>query len=318
MPTPSVVVVGSFVQDMFFETASFPRPGQSVIGKFRTAPGGKGFNQAVAAARAGADTGFIGALGRDEFGSAARAFLDQERVASRCVIKTSHASGTAVVVIDSTGQNQIVVALGANDALQPEEIPAEWLEGARVLVGQLEVSPPTTFDALSRARANRATTILNPAPMREDFDPAMLAQVDILVPNESEFAALVRSLPGLGGCSVREDDIAQLPAAKLQSLCRKLGPGLIVVTLGERGCFLSQPDRGLAIPALPGVRAIDTTGAGDAFVGALGAAYLEFDGDAERAVRFANAAGGLSVQRPGAAPSMPRRSDIDAALGPGP
>lgn len=314
MPTPPVVVVGSFVQDLFFETPAFPRPGQSVVGKFRTAPGGKGFNQAVAAARAGAQTGFIGALGRDGFGDGARAFLAAERIVSCCVEKPNHTSGTAVVVIDASGQNQIIVALGANNALQAGEMPADWLTGAKIVVSQLEILLSTAGEALRVARAHGVLTVLNPAPMRAEFDPSILAQVDILVPNETEFAALVNRLPRCERAGFREEELLTLPTAELHSLCRALGPRLVLVTLGARGCCLSLPDRALALPALAGVSAVDTTGAGDAFVGAFAAAYLEFDGDAERAARFANVAAGLSVQRPGAAPSMPYRAEIDAAL----
>ena len=314
MPSPPVVVIGSFVQDLFFETPAFPRPGQSVVGTFRTAPGGKGFNQAIAAARAGARTGFVGALGRDDFGAGARAFLAAEGVEFHGIEAANQSSGTAVVMVDASGQNQIIVSLGANESLAGGDFPNPWLAGATIVVSQLEICLPVAAEALRRAHAYGATTILNPAPMRAEFDPAMLAQVDILVPNESEFAALVNRAAGAGGAGIEEDVLITLPTAELQSLCRKLGPRLVLVTLGERGCLLSCPDRAVALPALAGVQAVDTTGAGDAFIGAFAAAYLEFDGDAERAARFANTVAGLSIQRPGAAPAMPRRLEIDAAI----
>jgi ribokinase len=314
MPTPPVVVVGSFVQDLFFETPAFPRPGQSVVGKFRTAPGGKGFNQAVAAARSGAKTGFIGAVGRDVFGAGARAFLDAEGIAGHFLEKTGHATGTAVVVVNAAGQNQIVVALGANNAIEAGDIPVPWLTGAKIVVSQLEIFLPAAREALHLARSAGAVTILNPAPMRADWDPAMLAEADILVPNETEFAALVNLLPSFRRTDFGEHELATLLPAEFQALCRGMGPSLVLVTLGARGCFLSLPDRAIALPALPDVVAVDTTGAGDAFVGAFAAAYLEFRGDAARAARFANAAAALSVTRPGAAPSVARRPEIDAVL----
>ncbi len=246
----------------FSRRRNFRGPGQSVIGKFRTAPGGKGFNQAVAAARAGAETGFIGALGGDAFGSGARAFLAAEGIAFHGVEKAGEASGTAVVVVDASGQNQIVVALGANQALQPEEIPGAWLTGAEVVVGQLEIFLPAAQEALRVARAAGAVTILNPAPMRSDFDRAILAQVEILIPNETEFAALVNLLPAFDRTDFREDELTLLPVEDLHALCRRLGPSIILVTLGARGCFLSLPDRAVAIPGVENVVAVDTTGAG--------------------------------------------------------
>ncbi len=217
-------------------------------------------------------------------------------------------------MIDGSGQNQIIVSLGANESLEAGDLPNPWLAGAKIVVSQLEICLPVAAEALRRARANGAITILNPAPMRAEFDPAMLALVDILIPNETEFAALVNRTAAAGGTVFHEDAVGALSVAELQSLCRQLGPRLVLVTLGERGCFLSLPDRAVALPALAGVQAVDTTGAGDAFIGAFAAAYLEFGGDAERAASFANTAAGLSVQRPGAAPAMPRRPEIDAAL----
>ncbi len=314
MPSPPIVVVGSFVQDLFFETPTFPRPGQSVIGKFRTAQGGKGFNQAVAASRAGAKTGFIGALGSDGFGAGARALLRAEGIVSHCVEKRDQATGTAVVMVDASGQNQIIVALGANASLQSEDIPVAWLTDAKVVVSQLEVFLPSACEALRVAKSAGAVTVLNPAPMRSDFDPAVLAHCEVIVPNESEFAALVNLLPAFDRIDFSERELTTLTTADFHALCRRLGPGVVLVTLGARGCFLSLPERAVAIPALPDLVAVDTTGAGDAFVGAFAAGYLEFGGDCERAARFANAAAGLSVMRPGAAPSVAHRSEIDAVL----
>jgi ribokinase len=150
--------------------------------------------------------------------------------------------------------------------------------------------------------------------MHSDLAPSILALADILVPNESEFAALVNLLPACGRSDFTEQELATLSPTEFQSLCRRMGPPLVLVTLGTRGCFLSLPDRAVAIPAYSNIVAVDTTGAGDAFVGAFAAAYLEFNRDAERAARFANAAAAISVTRPGAAPSLARRSEIDSAL----
>ena len=314
MSSPPIVVVGSFVQDLFFDTPSFPRPGQTVIGRFRTGPGGKGSNQAVAAARAGGTTAFVGALGFDAFADGAKEFLTAEGVQHHVTAKSEHATGTAAILVDATGQNQIVVALGANDAILPAELPAELIAGARIVVSQLEIFLPTALEALRIAKAGGATTILNPAPMRADFDPAMLELTDMLVPNETEFAALVNMMPRFGRSDFSEEELAALEPAALHAMCRRLGPGIVLVTLGARGCFLSLPDRCVTIPSVTGIKVVDTTGAGDAFVGAFAAGFVEFEGDAERAARFANAAAAISVTRPGTAPAVAKRSEIDAML----
>lgn len=314
MSSPPIVVVGSFVQDLFFDTPSFPRPGQTVIGKFRTGPGGKGSNQAVAAARAGVATAFVGALGPDAFADGAKHFLNGEGIEHHFAAKSGHATGTAAILVDATGQNQIVVALGANDAIQPGELPASLIAGAKIVVSQLEIALPAALEALRIAKAGGATTILNTAPMRSDFDPAMLDLTDILVPNEPEFATLVNMLPRFERTDFHEDELHGLAPEAIHALCRRLGPSIVLVTLGSRGCFLSLPDRFVTIPGVSGVTVVDTTGAGDAFVGAFAAGYIEFGGDAERAARFANVAAALSVTRPGTAPAVARRPEIDAML----
>ncbi len=315
MSSPQVVVVGSFVQDLFFDTPSFPRPGQTVIGRFRTGPGGKGSNQAVGASRAGVKTAFVGALGPDAFAAGARSFQTAEGIEHHFLDKTDHATGTAAILVDATGQNQIVVALGANDAIAPDELPAAVIQGAEVLVSQLEIFLPAALRALELARAAGVRTILNTAPMRADFDPAMLALTDILVPNETEFAALVNLLPQFAETTFDEAALAALSGDALHALCRRMGPPVVLVTLGARGCFLSTPERHVSIPAVGGIKVVDTTGAGDAFVGAFAAGVVEFGGDLERAARFANVAAAISVTRPGTAPAVARRAEIEALLG---
>ena len=309
---PQILVVGSFVQDFTFGTPAFPRPGQTVIGTFRSGPGGKGFNQAVAAARAGGAAAFVGAVGRDAFGEGAREFLAQEKVHGHLAVKPEHPTGCAAILVDASGQNQIVVALGANEAITPEDVDPSLIAGAKVVVTELEIDPATTAAALRTARAAGVTTILNPAPMRADFDLALLADADILVPNETEFAALVGMRPDLHRAGFTEKDLAVLKAEALHELCRRMGPRVVVVTLGERGCFVSTPERWAEVAGTTGLRVVDTTGAGDAFVGAFAAGFVEFGGDVERAARFANVAAALSVTRPGTAPAMARREEIDA------
>jgi ribokinase len=304
--SPAVVVIGSYVQDLAWRCARFPQAGETVIGTFALGPGGKGSNQAVAAARAGAPTCFIGAVGRDPFADEARRFYRAEKIAARFAVKPRHATGTAAILVNARGENEIVVALGANAALGRADLDEKLIRRARVVVTQLESSLATTAHALRRARRAGATTVLNPAPMRADFDPALLRHVDVLIPNESEFLALVRRRR-LGALDPAR--LARMTSLDLHTLCRALQVPTVIVTLGARGCFVSEA---LGFTAIPGhrVKVVDTTGAGDAFVGGFAAGLVRFAGDPLAAARFANAVAALSVTRPGTAPSMPRATAI--------
>jgi len=193
---PRVVVVGSFVQDLTWKCVQFPRAGETVIGTFVTGPGGKGSNQAVACARAGVPTLFVGAVGRDVFADGARRFYRAEGIGARFVVKPRHATGTAAIFVDSEAQNEIIVALGASAQLRPRDVDPGLIRGAKVLVCQHEASLTVNAHAFRAARRAGATTVLNPAPMRADFDPAILELTDVLIPNESEFVALVNRLGG--------------------------------------------------------------------------------------------------------------------------
>lgn len=315
-----VIVIGSFVQDLTFNCADFPKPGETILGRFLTGPGGKGSNQAVAAARAGAQVGFIGAVGRDAFGAGARAFQEAEGIRWLVAEKPEQPTGAAAILVNRLGQNEIVVALDANESLTPADVDphADALRAARVVVTQLEANLAAEAHALQIARSGGVTTILNPAPMRVDFDPALLTNVDILIPNETEFCALINLLPqtkATADLGFNEQKLESLSEDLLHKLCRELGVGTVIVTLGARGCLVSRSESYALIPALPGIKAVDTTGAGDAFVGAFAAALAELGlEEIERAARFANAGAGLSVTKPGTAPAMPTRAEIDALL----
>lgn len=299
---PSVVVVGSYVQDLTWRCAAFPQPGATVIGQFAAGPGGKGSNQAVAAARAGAAVGFVGAVGRDGFAEEACRFHRREKISSHLIEKSRHATGMAGILVNRAGQNEIIVALGANAALARRDIGADLIRRARVVVTQLESNLATTAHVLRLARRAGVTTVLNPAPMRADFEPALLAHVDVLIPNEPEFVLLVnRRRRG----SLTERKLADLRPAELHRLCRQLGVPTVIVTLGARGCLVSRPDDFVAIPGHTGVRVVDTTGAGDAFVGGFAAGLIRFDGDPFRSAAFANAVAALAVTKFGTAPAMP-------------
>ncbi len=304
-----VVVIGSYNRDLLFATDALPGPGQTRLGRYATAHGGKGFNQAVGACRLGAATLFVGAVGEDAYATEAREFARAEGLECRWQT-VAGATGLACVLTDPEGRNQIVVAPGANEALGRAHVTAlaGEIETARVLVAQLESSLDATAAGLQIAREARVTTILNPAPIRDDLPAELIGLADIITPNESEFAHLYQRV-------TRE----RLPRAwdaadgdRLHRWCRQTGFGSVVITLGERGCFVSHAEGSRfgsveswqKIPATT-VEAVDTTGAGDAFNGALAAGLVRFGGDFTRALELAVRAAGISVTRPGAAPSMP-------------
>ena len=308
---PQVVVVGSFVQDLTWKCPEFPKPGETVVGTFVTGPGGKGSNQAVAAGRTGVPTVFIGAVGRDAFAQGARRFYRENKIGARFIEKPGHATGTAGILVSAAGQNEIIVALGANAVIARRDVDPRLIAGARVVVSQLESNLATAAHVLRSARQAGACAVLNPAPMRPDFDLRLLRQVDILIPNETEFTALVNRLPATGHTHFTEAQLAELKPEALHALCRKLGVPVIIVTLGARGCLVSQPDGYALIPACR-VKAVDTTGAGDAFVGGFAAGLVKFEGDVVRAARFGNVVAALSVTKFGTAPSMPTAREIAA------
>jgi ribokinase len=309
---PRVVVVGSYVQDLCWRCPAFPRTGETTVGAFTSGPGGKGSNQAVAAGRLGVPTLFVGAVGRDVFARGARAFYRAEGIAARLVEKPRHATATAGILVDADGRNQIILDLSANLALSRRDIPIAAVRGARVVVAQLESNLATTAWVLREARKAGVATILNTAPLRADFDHAMLRHVDIVVPNEIEFATLVNRVPATGERDFTEEQLAAMPHAELHALCRAIGVPTVVITLGERGCFVSTGDEFAQLPAHK-VSVVDTTGAGDAFVGGLAAALARGDSILD-AASIGNAVAALSVTRPGTAPSMPTARALDAFL----
>ena len=317
-----VVVVGSFNVDHVWATATLPRPGETLGGRYSTGPGGKGFNQAVASARAGADTCFVCALGDDPGGDLARTLAAEDAIDLRA-LRCDAPTGTAGIYVDDEGRNSIVIGPGANGALSIVHVEgqADAFGNAGVVLAQLE-SPCEAIDAALRAgRAHQAIAMLNPAPANGPTTRELLALVDIITPNETEFAGLVLRHVGerLDG-----DAVATLDQARLHALCRELLPhGTVVVTLGASGCFVSHAegalrgdDRPFQRLAAEPVHPIDTTGAGDAFNGALAAA-LAATPDAAFAghLRFASRYAALSTEHAGAALAMPRREDVATRFG---
>jgi len=315
---PAVVVVGSYNQDYAWRVEHAPRAGETLRGEdFRSAPGGKGFNQAVACARQGVQTAFVAALGSDDAADGARRLAVDEGIDARWQACADAATGSACIIVEDSGQNRIIVALGANERLDPRHLDAQsaLFTGAQVLLVQLENNLDATRHALALGGAHGLLRVLNPAPVHAGLDVGLLAQCDLLTPNENEFALL---LERIAAERVDATTLAQQDDATLHRLARRLGVGSVVVTLGAHGCFVSHGDdrRGDADAcyriAPERVAPIDTTGAGDAFSGALVAAIVRFAGQPLRdAVVHANRCAALSTEARGAAPSMPRFADVE-------
>jgi ribokinase len=302
-----ISVVGSLNMDLIARTSRFPQPGETIIGdEFHTAPGGKGANQAVAAARLGAQVSMVGRVGRDAF---AESLLDNLAAAGVDYTFVVHdpqaATGVALIAVDDAGQNSIIVASGANVRLSPADVDGAEaaIAGADALLLQLESPLETVTRAAEVARAHGVPVILNPAPARS-LPGALLALVDVLIPNESETALLT-------GLPVGDPAEAEAAAAAL----RTLGVGTVILTLGERGALLAREDGAEYFPAFE-VTPVDTTAAGDAFVGGFAVALAEGRSLAE-AVQWGNGAGALATTKLGAQPSLPTRQDLEGLLATG-
>ena len=306
---PRVVIVGSYVQDLAFYVQEFPGPGDCVLAELRPGAGGKGFNQAVAATRAGAPTLFVGAIGHDSAGSAAREFARKNGVRSEFIVKKKEPTGTASIAVDHAGQNQIMVALGANLALHVRDIPVGPLAEADVVVCQAESDMKTAAHVMRVARRNGAVTVFNPAPMHPKVDLAILRHVEVLVPNETEFVTLVNLSPKSGVKNFTVEALHRLAPDRLHTLCRSFGVPIVIITLGDKGCFISQPDVYARVQAHE-VDPVDTCGAGDAFVGGFAAGLVKFNKNVFEAAHFANAVAALAVTQHGTAPAMPTAREI--------
>jgi len=299
-----IVVVGSSNTDMIVKLPHLPKPGETVSGgAFSTAAGGKGANQAVAAARAGAEVGLVAHVGEDSFGEQAIAGFVGDGIDVGHVTRDSAApSGVALIFVDDKGENCIAVAPGANATLTPEDVEAtqELITGADVMVMQLETPVETVERAAAIAREHGVRVILNPAPARPLSDE-ILSKVSILTPNESEAELLT-------GIQVSDDQGAEEAAKALVAR----GVETVILTLGSRGAFVFESGSGEMVPGFV-VKAVDTTAAGDVFNGSLAVGLAEGK-PLTQAVRFANAAAALSVTKLGAQPSAPSRSEIEAFL----
>jgi ribokinase len=304
-----IVILGIFVADTAYRAERQPKLGETILGRsFVLGPGGKGSNQAVAAAMAqsgsGGRTHFITRLGKDAFADIARATWDRAGVVAEVTEDAQSYTGAAYIFIEeASGNNAIIVAPGAAGRVSVADVEAraDLIGSASVFVTQLEQPIPAARRALEIARAAGVRTILNPAPAAP-LDDAMLALCDIVTPNESEAEALT---------GIAVTTLAEAGRAADALLAR--GVGAVVVTLGGNGALYRDRSRSVHLPVISAGPVVETTGAGDAFNGGFAVALSE-GRDMIDAVRFGCATAGISVTRPGTAPSMPSRAEIDALL----
>jgi ribokinase len=296
-----ICVVGSLNTDLTFRTSRLPNPGETLRATaLHVGHGGKGANQAVMAARLGAQVALVGRVGRDAFGDAMLRHITREGIDAIYIKEdVKEPSGTAAIVVDDAARNCILVVPGANGTLTPQDVrdAESAIRPARVLLCQLEVPINAVKEAFRIARSAGVRTILNPAPAAELPDE-LLQLTDICVPNETELELLT------GRSTLNFDEIE----AAARTLLRR-GPPTVIVTLGARGVLIVTLDGSEHVPAVP-VEAVDPTGAGDAFIGAL-AVFLAEDRKLLEAVRWACAAAALSVTRLGAQASFPSRADVE-------
>ena len=298
----NVVVIGSLNMDLVTRAPRLPKGGETLIGhSFATVSGGKGANQAVAAARLGAQVAMVGCVGNDDYGVQLRDALLAEQIDCQAVSTVEDSSGVALIVVDDNSQNAIVIVAGANGAMTPAVIDRfdAVLQAADVIICQLEIPDATVGHALKRARELGKTVILNPAPASRPLPADWFTAIDYLIPNESEAAAL-------SGLPVDSLEAAESAASQLIAM----GAGKVIVTLGAQGSLFANGKDFEHFPA-PKVKAVDTTAAGDTFVGGFAAALASGKSEAE-AIRYGQVAAALSVTRAGAQPSIPTMSDVQA------
>ena len=303
LKVPNIVVIGSANMDLVVHVEHIPAAGETVLGGDCIAiPGGKGANQAVAAARLRGRVHFIGRVGDDAFGDRLRDCLASEGIdVAHLKTEPNVSSGTALIGVDAHGQNSIIVAPGANAKVSSEDIDnaGDLIRGSDIVVLQLEIPISTVKQALQTARSAGVRTILNPAPCSHThpLESSLLELVDILTPNEHETASLL-------GLSSPDGLDMEMAAIRL----REMGVGAVVITLGADGCLISDSNGERRIPGLR-VEAVDTTAAGDCFTGALAVALSEGRKLDEAAI-FANRGAAISVTRAGAQPSLPYRREL--------
>jgi ribokinase len=303
-----IVILGVFVADTAYRASRQPKMGETLLGNhFKLGPGGKGSNQAVAAARAGGDTAFLSKLGVDDFADMALKTWEEAGVHPAVTQDASSYTGAAYIFVEEgTGNNAIIVAPGAAATISAADMDAnaDLIGGAKIFVTQLEQPLAAAMRALEIARAGGAVTVLNPAPAQA-LDDSVFQLCDYVTPNETE----TEILTGLPVTNVEE---AKAAADKLLDM----GVKTAIITLGAQGALYHSREQSVLVPAFKAGPVVETTGAGDAFNGGFAAALSKGMAPLE-AVRFGSAVAGISVTRPGTAPSMPTLSEVEALLAKG-
>ncbi|KRM88429.1 ribokinase [Lacticaseibacillus thailandensis] len=300
----TLAIIGSINLDQIFAVQQIPHPGETLIADSLTeAPGGKGANQAVAAALNGVDVDFIGRVGDDGSGISLRQSLVAKGVqATHLITDTHEPTGRAVIMVEPSGENRIVVASGANAAVTMADVQPvlEQLGPDDFLMATFESPIQTITDAFTAAKQHGVKTVLNPAPARHGVPIGLLAATDIIIPNEGEATALT----GI-------DMVDAAATAEAAATLRQQGAGEVIITLAERGSYYSGPSGDFSVPAYT-VQAVDTTGAGDTFIGAFLSQYGQ--GDVAAAIDYATAASAIAVAHAGGQPSIPSADAVTAFL----
>lgn len=304
MKSVRMLVIGSVNMDLVLEMDRAPEAGETVMGKtYRYVPGGKGANQAVAAQRQGAQVSFAGRIGRDANGDILRQGLEKEGMDVSCLqVDASAPTGLAVIPVEANGENRIVVMAGANNCVSPQDVEAALEDDWDCVMLQFEIPEETVVAACKKAVARGIPVVVDAGPARA-FPLQAIAGIDILSPNEKEAEALV-------GFPVEDDASAKRAC---QVLMERVHARYIVLKLGGRGAMLYDGTACTLFPAMPGIRPVDTTAAGDSFTAAMAVAWIEKQ-DISTAMVYGNGAGGLAVTRRGAQPSIPTREEVQTLV----
>lgn len=292
-----ILVVGSLNADLVVRAPRFPQPGETISGEdLKVIPGGKGGNQSVAAARLGSSVSMLGRVGKDNFGDFLFDNLKQNNVNTALIQREDSSTGTAIIVVDSNGQNSIVLSAGANGNVSSADVEAASFSDYKLLLLQLEIPIPAVLSAAKRAHKNGLRVILNPAPAKQ-LPEELIALADFLIPNETELNLLT-------GVHVNHTKAAEQAARTLL----ERGVKNVIVTLGSKGALIVTNEQVSHIDSFK-VDVVDTTAAGDAFIGGFATALLQ-DKLPEEAVRYGCACGALAVTKFGAQPSLPTKEEV--------
>ena len=299
---PNILVVGSLNADLVVRTPRFPQPGETISGEdLQVIPGGKGANQAVTAARLGSNVSMLGRVGKDNFGNFLLNNLKQNSVDTQLVQHDDASTGTAIIIVDDDGQNSIVLSAGANGNVAPADVEHAPFSNFDLLLLQLEIPTPTVLSAAKHAKEHGIRVILNPAPAK-DIPEELISLSDFIIPNETELSLLT-------GMKVTDDTSAEEAAHALLHM----GTQNIIVTLGSKGALVVNKDMTTHVNTFK-VDVVDTTAAGDAFIGGFATA-LSQDKSLESAVHYGCTAGALATTRFGAQPSLPTKIEVENFAG---